>query len=119
MGKRIAGVCYVKVDGGQISVAGNVTVSIMATEKEGLSGLSGVAGFKETPRVPSIEVEAHHVPEFDMASLEAMTDGTITAELANGKTAVLSGAWLAGTVDFSASDGTGTLKFEGLEGKWI
>ncbi len=119
MANRIAGICYVKVDGEQIEVAGSVTVSISMFEKEGLSGLTGVAGYKEIPRIPSIEVEAYLIPGFPINKLEAMNNATITAELANGQVAVLSGAWLTGAIEAKAAEGTTTLKFQGLEGKWI
>lgn len=118
-GKRIAGTCYIKVDGVQLDVAGSVTVSISKVEKEGLSGLSGPVGYTEKPRVPSIEVEAFLTKKFPMDKLEEMDGGTVTAELANGKTAVLSGAWLKGPIEASAGDGTTTLTFEGLTGEWI
>ncbi|MCW8918909.1 MAG: phage tail tube protein [Gammaproteobacteria bacterium] len=119
MGNRIAGTCYLKVDGEQLELSGSITCSMSGAEKEGLSGLSGVAGYKETPRVPFIEVEAYVPANFPVSTLEGMDDGTVTAELANGKTAVLSGAWLAGTVDVNGAEGTTSLKFEGLDGKWI
>lgn len=119
MADRIAGTCYVKVDGEQIEVAGSVTVSISMFEKEGLSGLTGVAGYKETPRIPFIEVEAYLVPGFPVTKLEKTNNATVTAELANGQVAVLSGAWLAGAIEAKAEEGTTTLKFQGLEGKWI
>ena len=117
--KRIAGTCYLKVDGDQLELAGSINVSIQKTEKEGLSGLSGVPGYKETARVPFIEIEAFVPKGFPRKKLEGMEDATVTAELANGETAVLSGAWLAGTADVNGAEGSTNLKFEGVDGKWI
>lgn len=119
MGKRIAGVCYVKVDGEQLELEGSLTCSLDFSEKEGLAGLSGVAGYKETPVVPYIEGDFFVPPGFPLAKLRDLTDATITAELANGMTGVLSGAWLAGKVEVDAAEGKAKLKFEGVKGEWI
>lgn len=119
MGKRIGGVAYIKVDGDQLELSGKLTCNIMMTEKEGQSGLSGPVGYKETPRVPTIEGDFFVPPGFPMKALESMAEGTVTAELANGMTAVLSGAWLSGTIEVDAAEGTTSLTFEGIEGKWI
>ena len=115
MSNRIAGVAYLKVDGAQYFLSGKLTVSYGSVVREGLSGLSGVAGYKETPRVPSIEGEFFTTADISLKNLEAVTDATITAEMANGKNYVLSGAWSAGTADINAAEGTFTMKFEGLK----
>lgn len=117
--KRIAGVCYIKVDGEQLELGGSLSASLQRTEKEGLSGLSGVPGYKEVPRVPFIEGEVFIPKGFPRKKLEEMENATVTAEFANGETGVLSGAWLAGTIDVNGAEGNATVKFEGVDGKWI
>ena len=119
MKNRIAGTCFVSVDGVQLELGGKVSVSLDASEKEGLAGLSGVAGFKEVPRVPYIDVEAFVPKDFPMAKLTSGEDMTITADLANGTSGVLTGAWLAGATEVDAAEGKVNLKFEGKSGKWI
>ena len=49
-------------------------------------------------------------------ALEAVTNATVTAELANGKVYVLRNAWFAGAVELNAAEGTFTARFEGVEG---
>ncbi|MEH6630163.1 MAG: phage tail tube protein [Halopseudomonas aestusnigri] len=117
MGKRIAGTAYVKVDGNQYTLSGSLTVSIDEAEREGLVGLSGVAGFKEMPRVPFIEGEFFTTDEMNLKDVEAITDATVTAELANGKTYVLRNAWTAGAREVDAAEGNVTIKFEGISGE--
>ncbi len=113
---RIAGVAYFKVDGRQFTLAGSLTVSPASVTREGLAGLSGVAGYKETPRVPFIEGEFYTTENTSLKEIEAITNATITAELANGKVYVLRNAWHAGAIEANASEGTFTARFEGQEG---
>lgn len=113
---RIAGTAYVKADGAQFSLAGTLTVSIDKAEREGLAGLSGVAGYKETPRVPFIEGEFYLTENLSLPTIEGIVNATITAELANGKTYVLRNAWSAGAREANAAEGTVTIRFEGKEG---
>ena len=113
---RIAGTAYVKVDGKQYTLAGSLTVSPSSILREGLAGLSGVAGFKETPRVPFIEGEFYTTEGVSLPELERVTNATVTAELANGKVYVLRNAWHSGAVELNAAEGTFTARFEGTEG---
>lgn len=112
---RIAGTAFVKHDGEQLSIAGGITVSPLKNMKEGLSGLSGVAGYKETPRVPFIEVEVFNTAAFDISAIEDKEDMTVVAELANGDVWTLRNAWLEGEPDIDGAEGSVTLKFEGME----
>lgn len=119
MKNRIAGTCYVSVDGDQLELAGKCTASLDSSEKEGLSGLSGVAGYKEMPRVPFIDIEAFVPKGFPMAKIRDRDDLVITVNLANGMNGVLSESWLAGALEVDGAEGKVNIKFEGKEGKWI
>ena len=113
MGKRVAGVCFFKVDGVQLSVAGSFTVSPEISERESMAGLSGVVGFKESPSAAFIEGEVYTENEVDIQTIAKIDDGTVTAELANGQGWALRNAWKVGRSDMSASEGTMTVRFEG------
>lgn len=117
MGKRIAGTAYIKVDSTQYTLSGSLTVSIDSFEREGLAGLDGVVGYKETPRVPYIEGEFFHTSDLSVEAIAKMTNVTVTAELANGRTYILSNAWTAESREINAADGTVTIKWEGLAGE--
>ncbi len=119
MKNRIAGTCFVSVDGDQLELGGSLSLSLNSSEKEGLAGLSGVAGYKETPRVPFIELECFVPKGFPLAKIRDGDGLVITAELANGLTGVLSEAWLAGELAINGAEGNTSLRFEGKEGKWI
>lgn len=113
--KRIAGTAYLKVDGQQYSLGGQLTVSPTPAERAGMAGLSGVTGYKETPRVPYIECEFHNTTGLSLDQLDKLTDVTVTAELANGAVYTARNAWTAGTRELNAAEGTVMVKFEAEE----
>lgn len=115
MGKRIAGVCYLKVDGTQYALRGGLTVSPDDVEREGVAGMDGVHGYKETPRVPSIQADLTDTNGLSLSTLLAITDATITAELATGKVYVLRNAWTKGGHELDAGEGQVSVTFEGLK----
>lgn len=118
MGKRVAGICYIKVDGQQLEVKGGVECALAPTKKEAVMGLNGVAGYKETAERPYIKLSAILVPGFPIATLVTGKDMTITAELANGNIYTLSGAWMEGEAAAKADDGEVELEFSGTRGVW-
>jgi len=88
MAKRVAGICFVKADSAQLEVQGGV------------------------------ECPASETPDFPRKTLTESTDMTITAELANGTTYVLSGAYLVGEPAVNGDEGTIELEFNGMKGIW-
>ena len=119
MGVRVAGICYVKVDGTQLEVKGSIECPLAATGKEAVMGLSGTAGYKETAKRHFVKLSAIFTPDFPVAQLQSGTNMTVTAELANGKVYTLSGAWLEGDGnDVNGEEGTIDLEFSGLSGVW-
>lgn len=115
---RVAGICFFKVDGEQLELKGSLECPITDTQRESVMGLSGVAGYKETTRTPSIKGTFIFVPGFPLAKLNTGTDMTITAELANGKVYTLSGAYLVGEPMAKGDDGEVDLEFNGIKGIW-
>lgn len=116
MANRIAGVCYLKVDGTQYALRGGLTVSTDALEREGVAGMDGVHGYIERPRVPFISGDLTDTSGLSLEALQSITDATVTAELANGKTYLLRNAWTAEARELNAADGQVSVRFEGLQG---
>ncbi|PCJ68202.1 MAG: phage tail protein [Rhodobiaceae bacterium] len=116
---KIGGTAFIAYDGNQLQLAGDMTVSPDDVEREGKAGLSGVAGFTETNRVPFIEGTFFTVPELSITEISEITDATVTAELGNGRSYVLRNAWVAGTRELNVADGTVGIKFEGVSCKEI
>ncbi|QQR69115.1 MAG: phage tail tube protein [Alphaproteobacteria bacterium] len=117
--KRIAGVCFIKVDGQQLQVKGDVEVPITSLKRETVMGLSGPAGYKETAEAPYVKVTALFTSTLPLDKIIGNTEMTVTAELANGKVYVLSGAYLTDQASAKADDGTIELNFEGARGEFL
>ncbi len=110
---RIAGVCYLKVDGAQYNLRGNLKVNFSSSVRTGVAGQDSVHGFTEAPMVPSIEADISDVGGLSLEALYAISESTVTAELANGKVYVLRQAWFVGEISVATQDGTIPVKFEG------
>jgi len=115
MQRSIAGVCYLKVDGNQYALRGGLKVSPDSIQREGIAGLDGVHGYKEKPRVPSITATLTDTGGLSLEALRDITDATITAELANGKTYVLRNAWTKAGHELDAVEGQVSVTFEGVK----
>lgn len=115
MAGRIAGVAFILVDGTQYALRGSFTVSPSSLERTGIAGQDYVHGYSELPRVPYIEGEISTVPGiFSTDTLEAITNSTVQANLANGYSYVLSQAWCKSAVDINTHDGMARVRFEGI-----
>jgi hypothetical protein len=62
MAQRIAGIAFLTVDGDQMALRGNFTVSPSPVERTMIAGQDGVHGYQELPRVPYIEGDLSTVP---------------------------------------------------------
>ncbi|RMS34575.1 hypothetical protein ALP71_01398 [Pseudomonas coronafaciens pv. garcae] len=65
-----------------------------------------------------MKFQALHTADLPLKLLTTGVDMTITCEFSNGKTYVLSGAYLVEEPSSKADDGAIDLKFEGSQGSW-
>jgi len=114
MAIRFAGVAFVKVDGQQIPLRGNLTVSPNVVERTMLAGQDSVHGFQELPRVPFIELDLSTLPDVDLEDLEAQVNVTVVAQLANNKQYSLSQATCRGGIEVNTRDGQARVRWEGV-----
>jgi len=114
MAQRIAGIAFMKVDGALYPLRGNFTVSPSALERTGIAGQDYVHGYSELPRVPYIEGDVSLDPALSMETVEAATNVTVTAELANGKVYVLREAWCKSALELNTREGQARVRFEGI-----
>lgn len=114
MAARVGGTLFIAVNGVRLAVKGNWTVNPGRPKREGVAGMDQVHGYTEKVQVPFIEGEATVMPDLDVPALLEVRDATITAELANGQTAVLREAWQAGEGAMQTEEGNLPLRFEGL-----
>lgn len=113
MAQRIAGIAFLKVDGDLYPLRGNFTVSPSPIERTGIAGQDYVHGYSELPRVPYIEGDVSTVPELSVEDVAAITNATVTAELANGKTYSLKEAWSRAAFELNTREGQFRVRFEG------
>ena len=114
MGKKVAGTCYVKVNGAQLVLSGAVEAPLNTVKRETL-----VKGyFKEEDAVPFVKLEAVGVPETDFQKICEGKSMTITVEFANQSVYTLSGAYVVGEANYSSDEGKIALEFNGTEGDW-
>lgn len=113
--QRFAGIAFLKVSGRQYPLHGNFTVSPSPMERAGVAGQDYVHGYSENPRVPFIEGDVSLTQDVSVDILDGMTgDDTITAELANGKTYILTQAWTKSAQELNTKEGTTRVRWEGL-----
>ena len=119
MAKGIAGTCYLKVDGEQLSVSSN-SISIQSAEvkREAVMGSTGLAGYSEVAVAPTISGTFNVTADFPLKKLLNGTEFTVTAELVTGKVYTLSDAFVSGDVSYKTGEGTIELTFTGVKGAW-
>jgi Phage tail tube protein len=113
---RVAGIAYVRVDGRQYALRGNLVISIDIDEREGVAGQDGVHGYIERPRVPFIEGDFSDIAGLSLTDFQRMRNVTVQADLANGRRYLLRNAWTSTARELNTADGQVTVRFEGMQG---
>ena len=111
---RRAGTLYFRVDGTQYDARGSFTYRLGHPKREAIVGADRVHGYKEMPQAPFIEGEITDARDLHLATLQNITEATVTLELANGKSIVLRDAWYAADGDVGTEDGNVQVRFEGF-----
>ena len=114
MAQRFAGIAFLMVNGNQLSLRGNFTVSPSPIERTMIAGQDGVHGYQELPRVPYIEGDISTVPGLNLTDLDGQTDVTVVAQLANGKQYTLASAACKAGLEANTRDGQARVRWEGL-----
>jgi Phage tail tube protein len=114
MAQRIGGTAFLTVDGTQMALRGNFTVSPSSVERTMLAGQDGVHGYQELPRVPYIEGDLSTPPGFYLEDLLDETDVTVVAQLANHMQYTLTAATCKGGLENNTRDGQVRVRWEGL-----
>jgi hypothetical protein len=116
---KVAGTCFIRVNGDTLSLRGNLTVSLGGVECESVVGIDQYHGLMEKPRASYIEADITFTEELDMKNLEGLRDVTVQVDLINGWTGVLYQANQVKAFEYTAEDGKFTVRFEGPSGEWL
>lgn len=110
---RLAGVCYVTIDGANYMAAGDFAYKVSGVKRETLIGQDGVHGYKETPIPGAISGTLRDSGGLSLADINGLTSATVVLELANGKTVIGRNMWTVDDQENKTSEGTVDIKLEG------
>lgn len=91
---RIAGVCYLSIDGVATALVGEFSYRPASPTRETKVGADGVHGYKEKPGAGMVKAKLRDGQGVSVTALGQMTNVTVTAELANGKTIIGRNMWV-------------------------
>jgi hypothetical protein len=112
--RRLAGIACLSVDGLTYMLAGDLTFSPSSVSRETLIGQDRVHGYGEKPHAGTISATLRDSAGLTVAQLNAMTNVTVVAELANGKTIVGRNLWTVEAQEVKTMDGTIDVRWEGF-----
>ena len=110
----IAGIAYLSVDGTRYNLVGDLTYSPATVKRESLAGQDTVHGYSETPRASFISGKIRDMGGLSIASLSAMTNVTVTLELANGKTVIGANMWTVEAQQVETGEAACEVRWEGI-----
>ena len=109
---RLAGTVSVTTNGVTIMVAGQFKYSPSTVKRETLTGMDRVHGYKEKPSAPYISCQVRDSGGTTVADFNDMTDVTVVAELANGKTIIGTGMWTVESQEVDSEDAVFDVRWE-------
>lgn len=110
---RLAGTAFISVDGQTYMLAGDLSYDPSTVKRESLIGQDRVHGYSEAPKPGSISGTIRDAGGLSVAAFNAMTNVTVTLELANGKTVIGSNMWTVDAAEVKTAEGTFEVKWEG------
>lgn len=111
---RLAGIAYLSVDGQNYMLAGDFGYTVSKVSRETLIGQDRVHGYSEKPHAGGMSGTIRDAGGLSVASFNAMTNVTVTAELANGKTIIGRNMWTTDAQEVKTAEGTFEVKWEGF-----
>jgi predicted heme/steroid binding protein len=115
---RVAGTCYIKVDGQQLDVSGGIEATINDVAREEIMSATGHVGYKEMPVPQRVSLKTYFTADFPLEKIRSASNMTITCEFPNGRVYTLSNAYLKGEKTASSESGEIDLEFVGERGLW-
>jgi len=103
---KIGGVAFLRVDGFQYLLRGDLTVSPGNVSRTGVVGQDGFHGYTETPETAEISATLTDTGTLSLAQLRNIVCSTVTVELANGKVYVLRDAFTTEAFELNTSEGS-------------
>lgn len=111
--KRLAGVANLSVDGRRYMLADGLQYGVSTVERTSLVGQDRPHGYSEKPRVGFVSATLRDAYGMSVADFNAMTNVSVVAELANGKTIVGRNMWTVEAQEVNTMEGTFAVRWEG------
>jgi hypothetical protein len=111
---RLAGIAYLSVDGTNYMLAGDFGYSVSKVTRETLAGQDRIHGYSEKPHAGMMSGSLRDAGGLSVASFNAMTNVTVTCELANGKTIIGRNMWTVDAQEVKTAEATFEVKWEGF-----
>lgn len=109
---RLAGTASVTINGVTIMVVGQFKYSPSKVKRESLTGMDRVHGYKEKPIAPYISCQVRDSGGTTVADFNDMTNVTVVAELANGKTIIGTEMWTVEAQEVDSEDAVFDVRWE-------
>jgi hypothetical protein len=110
---RIAGVVAFTINGATWNVVGDLEYSPTTVIRETVKGQSAVEGYSEMPQQGSVSANLRDQGGTTVYSLNQLTNATIIAQLANGKTVYATPMWQTGEIAVNTQEASFKITFEG------
>ena len=113
---RIAGTAYVDANGLTFEVVGSCELQPSKIKRTPIVAGGKTVGYKEEPITPYVDFEAATIKGLSTQQIDAITDATVTVELANGANYIYRNAWTAGELKIDAAEGkVGKVHFDAMD----
>ncbi len=113
---RLAGVATLTVDGVIYSLEGSFKYSPALVKRETVSGQDAVHGYKEMPVAPFVSGSFRDSQGLTVADFNAMTNVTVSVQLANGKLIIGRNMWTVDALEVDTADAKFDVRWEGYQG---
>ncbi len=111
---RLAGIAYLSVDGQSYMLAGDLSYGVSTVKRETLAGQDRVHGYSEMPVAGFVSGTLRDGGSLTVADFNAMSNVTVTLELANGKTIIGRNMWTVEAQEVKTQEGTFEVRWEGF-----
>lgn len=113
---RLAGTAFISVAGVTYQLEGALMYSPVKVVRETLIGQDGVHGYKEMPAPSYIKASIRDAGGLKVADFNAMTNVTITLQLANGKVVTGRDMWTVEALEVDTADAKFEVRWDGVDG---
>ncbi len=111
--QRLAGLVSLTIDGQAWDVAADFAYNPSTVKRETIKGQSRVEGYSEMPEAGYISATLRDRGNTTVATFNAMTNSTIVAQLANGKTIMGSAMWCVESEEVRTQEATFAVRWDG------